>query len=114
MAAAAAAAHLGAGNDHLPILGRLDGVVVARLEEARPSRARVELCVRAEQLGAAAGAAVHTLVVGGPQLACEGALGAGPAEHPVLLGRELLAPLLLGLLDFVDLGGHSPSFARSV
>ena len=61
----------------------------------------VELGVGVEQLGAAPGAAEHALAVDVEQLARPGRLGAGPAQHGVTIGGELLLPLLLGLGDLV-------------
>src|SRR6185503_8028926 len=84
---------------HAPgvVLAQLDRLGDLRLREARPARAGVELHARVEELVAAAGAAVHAVVVLVPVLTGEGALGAALAEHLVLLGSELLAPLLVGL-----------------
>ena len=53
---------------------------------------------RVEQLGAASRAAVDAVVVTVPVLARERPLGAGLAQHLVLL-RAQLGPPLLGLLD---------------
>src|SRR5690606_36526638 len=47
----------------------------------------------------------------GVVLAREGALGACLAEHGVLLGAQLGAPLLVGLLHLV---GHGPHGSRAV
>src|SRR4051794_24077149 len=69
------------------------------LREARPARPRVELRARHEQLGATARAAIDAVVMAIPVLARERPLGARLAEHLVLLGRQLLAPLRVGLLD---------------
>jgi len=62
---------------------------------------RVELRLAAEQFVATGPAAVDAERLGVVVLAGEGALGAGLAEHVVLLGGELLTPLLVGLLDLV-------------
>ena len=59
-----------------------------------------------KQLGVAGLAGVDALGLGVGVLADEGALGAGLAQHGVLLRRELLAPLLVGLLHVV---GHGPN-----
>src|SRR5581483_3422470 len=96
---------------HLPVPGGLDGLSVGGLVEAGPARARVELGVGREQLGAAPRAAVDAVVMDIPQLAREGVLGTGLAQHAVLLGGQLLAPLLVGLADLLCLGGHGPSFS---
>src|SRR5690606_23628494 len=58
-----------------------------------------ELGVADEQLGTAGPAGVDALGLGVDVLAGERPLGAGLAEHVVLLGAEDLAPLLLGLLE---------------
>src|SRR5687768_16077462 len=78
----------------------LDVLLVLGLVEAGPARPGVELRARREQHGAAAGAAVGPVVVVVDVLAGEGPLGARPAQYLVLLGREFLAPLLVGLVDF--------------
>src|SRR5690606_14076095 len=57
----------------------------------------VELRLAAEQLGTAGAAAVHARGLGVDVLAGPRALGARLAEHVVLLGGELPAPLLLAL-----------------
>jgi len=62
---------------------------------------RVELRLAAEQLVATGPAAVDAQRLGVVVLTGEGALGAGLAEHFVLLRGELLTPLLVGLLDLV-------------
>src|SRR4029077_15384214 len=96
--AAAGAADLGAGHsvggvgEHLYVLGQ------GRLVEARPAGARLELRVGAEQRSAAPGAVVHAIFLDIPVLAGERALGALLAQHLVLLGRELVTPLGVGLL----------------
>src|SRR5204863_5393382 len=70
-----------------------------RIGEARPSGARVELGVRREELGAAAGAGIGAVVLRVDELAGERALGALPSEDVVLLGCEPGAPLLIGRRD---------------
>ena len=60
-----------------------------RVGEARPAGARLELGVRAEQLGAAAGAAVDAVVLDVDVLPGERPLGALLAHHVVLLGGQL-------------------------
>ena len=64
----------------------------------------MELGVGLEELGLAGLAPVDAGGLGVGVLADERALGAGLAQHVVLLGRELLAPLLVGLLHLV---GHA-------
>src|SRR5262249_16735531 len=78
------------------------------LDEARPTRPRVELRLGAEELRAAAGAAIdpgRVLVRVG---AGERTLGALLAQDRVALGSEPLAPLLVRQLQ---LGLHDPSVA---
>src|SRR5262249_4793294 len=68
---ATCAVHLGATHEEAPILLGLDLVVGDGFEEARPAGAGVELGVRAEQVGAAGGAAVGPGLVVVPVLAGE-------------------------------------------
>src|SRR6185312_1767386 len=77
-----------------------DPVARKGCEEARPAAMRIELRLAAEQFGATSAAAIHpdSLVVG--VLAGERSLGGSSPEHRVLLGRQLGAPLLIGL-DYV-------------
>ena len=77
----------------------LDRVERGRLDEARPPRAGVELRVGAEELRAAAGAAVDARVLGVGVRPGERPLGRLPAEDRVLVGRQAGAPLLVGELD---------------
>ena len=79
-----------------------------RLVEARPPGARIELRVGAEQLGAAAGAAIGAVVLDVDVLAGERALGPVLAQDLVLLGRQALAPLLVGQLNLA-IGIHVAS-----
>src|SRR5207237_9560797 len=78
----------------------LDVLLVFGLVEARPAGSGVELRARREQHGAAAGAAVGAVVMVVDVLPGEGSLGPRLPEHLVLLGRELLGDLLVGLLNF--------------
>ena len=71
------------------------------LEEARPAGARLELRVGREQRRAAAHAHVGAVVVAVPVLAGERPLGAGLAGDLVLLGRQPLTPLVVGLRELV-------------
>src|SRR5262249_5031143 len=105
--AARAAQDLGATHEEAVVGAQLDGLRDRRLGEARPAGAGVELRVAAEQHGAAARARVVAglLVVG--VLAGERRLGAGAAQHVVLLWRELLTPLLVGLLDSLLVSSHT-------
>src|SRR5262245_1948542 len=104
VATAAAADHLGAAHEQAVVRPQLDRLGDRGLVEARPPGARVELGVRAEQLAAAAGAPVEAVGVVVDVLTGEGALGVGLAQHAVLQRGQLLAPLLVRLLDLADLG----------
>src|SRR5690606_39816845 len=77
-------------------LEELDGVLGLGLVEARPAAVGLELRVRAEPLGAARTARVDALARLPQEVTGPGALGALLAQHVVLLGREELAPLLVG------------------
>src|SRR3990172_6465009 len=83
-------------------------LLVDRSPIGRPAGARVELGLRAEQLAAAADAAVDAFVLAIVIVPAEGALGALLAGHVVLHGRELGTPLGIGLGDF---GAHAPSWS---
>src|SRR5581483_2954048 len=104
---AAAAQHFLAHHAVAGVAPYLDVVFINRLVKARPAGAAIELGVRAEQLQAAADADVFALLVIVPVLAGESALGAVVSCDFVLLGRQLLAPLFIGLDYFVY---HLPSF----
>src|SRR5438067_9981934 len=92
--------HLGAAHQPGVVGLGLDVLLLRRRVVRRPAGAGIELGVRAEELGAAAHAAVHALVVVVPVLAAERLLGALLARHVVLHRRELLAPLGVGFLHF--------------
>src|ERR1700726_4588680 len=94
MAAAAAAMHLGAGHEKAAVGVGLDHLFERR-REARPAGAAVELRAGVEQGLAAAGAVVDPGAVLLVERARAGALGAVLAQHPVLLGRQAFAPLLV-------------------
>ena len=82
----------------------LDGLAARGRVERWPAAAGVVLRLGLEQLGAAAGAAVDAVGEDVVVLAGECPLGALLAQHAVLLGGQLLPPLLLGLLNL----GHLP------
>src|SRR5205823_6251920 len=103
MPAAAAAHDLGATHEQAVVGTQLDGLGDRRLGEARPTGAGIELGVRREQRRTAAGTSVRAVLLGVPVGAGEGALGALPAQHVVLLRCQLPAPLLVALDDL--LGG---------
>src|SRR5438105_13862178 len=96
MAATRGTAHLGSWNRHAPVAADLEGVLANGLVEAGPARARVEFRVRAEQVGAAAGAAVDPLVLHVHVCAGERGLGRRLPQNLVLVRRQLLLPILVG------------------
>src|SRR5207249_299805 len=85
VSAAGRAGRLGAGHEQGAVCLGGDRGGIARCEEARPARTRLELRLRSEELGVTAGAPVDTGPMLIPQLAAEGSLGALLTEHPVLL-----------------------------
>ena len=70
-----------------------------RLDEARPAGAGVELRLGAKQLRAAAGTPIDAGHLGVRVRARERPLRRLPSQDGVLLGREALAPLLVGQLE---------------
>src|SRR5690606_13274181 len=78
-----------------------DRLFLHRLVEARPARTRLELRLALEELLPARGADIGAVALVLPVLAGEGRLRPVLAQHLVLLGRELLPPLLVGLLDLL-------------
>src|SRR5215207_10422893 len=79
------------------VLDELDSVRRDRLSEARPARARVVLRAAIEERVAAGGTVVEAVFVGVHVLAGERVLGRRLAQDGVLLWREPLAPLLVGV-----------------
>ena len=104
VAAAAGAHDLGAHHAVARVGSQLDGLGGGRLVEAGPARARLEFRIGAEQLVPARRAAVDAVFLAVRVLAREWRLGPLPAQDLVLLRRQLLLPLLVGL---VDLRGHA-------
>ena len=98
VAPAARAGDLGPGHEERLVLVQLHGAGHRGLGEAGPAGTRVELGVRAEQLIAAGPAAVHPVGLGVRVGAGEGRLSALLAQDVKALGRQLLAPLLIGLI----------------
>src|SRR5205807_3323757 len=88
------------GPDHeVRVVGRLlDRRALRRGVEARPAAVGVELRLRLEQLGAAAGAQVRARRLRVPVLAREGALGSLLAQHVELRWGEVALPIRLALL----------------
>src|SRR5688572_3286662 len=113
MAAARGAHHLGARHPVARVRLGDHAVQRRRLVEARPAASRLELRVGAEELGAAARTAVHAVGVLVPIRAGERALRAFVAQDLVLLGRESLAPLLLGELCLRFHGSRVPRPGQS-
>src|ERR1700756_522819 len=99
MAAAFRAHDLGPHHPVARVRLLLDRLAARRRRERRPAAARVVLRVRLEQLGPAARAAVRPGLEDVVVLAREWRLCSLAAEDVVLLGRQLGAPLRLGLLD---------------
>src|SRR5262249_27670785 len=103
--AAALAVVLGARIDEEEILLRLERAGDGG-EEARPAGAGVELHRRGEERQAAAGAGEKPRPLLVVQRARAGALGAFFAQDLERLGREALAPLVLGELERLLRRGH--------
>ena len=81
--------------------------------EARPAGAGIELGIGREQRRPAARATERALALLAVERAREGALGAVLPGHVILLGRELLFPLGLGLADADrGLGVHPGSLSE--
>src|SRR5881397_760281 len=76
---------------------RLDVAPRHRVGEARPTGSRVELRGAVEERLAAADTAVNAILMVVPVRAGEGALGALFTGYVILVGRQLLLPLLFGL-----------------
>src|SRR5689334_1499263 len=100
------AATAGAANfcPHHPVRGvgvNLDRLGGGGLVEARPAGTGLELRVRAEERRSAPGTVVHAVVLHVPVPAGERPLSPLAAKDLVLLRRQLLAPLGVGLLDLV-------------
>src|SRR5262245_8935911 len=96
MAAAAAAMHLRADHAVAAVLGRLDGVGHG-VVEARPAGAALELPLGDEQRLVTAGAGERAGAFLEIERAAARRLGAVLAHDGVLLGRQQLAPLRLGV-----------------
>src|SRR6201999_935710 len=70
-----------------------------------------EFLAAAEQLGATGAALVDALGRGVGVLAGERPLGAGAAQDCVFVGRELLAPFVVGQLQLGGWGRHASTLA---
>src|ERR687888_2479330 len=97
MAFARGAEHLGPAHEEAPVLLGLDRALARRLEERRPPAAGVVLRVRAEELGAAAGAPVDARLEHVVVLAAERPFGPLLPEDAELLRRQVAPPLRLRL-----------------
>src|SRR5581483_8745700 len=95
------AAHLDPAHAVARVDLGLDRGVVRRLEEARPAGSRVELGVRAEQLGAAGAAAEDAVLLDEVEVAGPRRLGRRAAQDRVAVGVQLLPPLLVGLTNLL-------------
>ena len=84
-----------------------DGVAVHRVIKARPTATALEFRIGRKQVGLARRAPVHTVIMTIDVLAGPGTLGAGLAQHVILLWRQNVSPLFFGFLDF----WHAPIVA---
>src|SRR5947209_18184860 len=89
------------------IIVELDVLSIGRLRKARPAGTGIELRVRAKKLRVASSAAIDPVIVAMYILARERPLGTLTAQYLVLLGGELLSPLLLAGGYFLS---HGSSF----
>src|SRR5215813_8615138 len=71
--------------------------------KARPAGAGIELGIGREKLIATAGASIHSLFVMIPIFAGEGSFGALLSADGVLLGCQLLLPLIFAFFDLFHL-----------
>ena len=85
---------------------RFDMLLARRRAKARPTTAGVELRPGKEQHLPATHAAVCAVGFRVAVLAGERRLGAGLTRDAVLFGREVVAPLVVGLADLVGHGFH--------
>src|SRR5690349_5154670 len=114
MSAAAPAMHLDALHSVTAVALQTHRARIGGPCEARPAGAALELLLRPEQLGAAAGAEEPSGLVVVVESARERPLGALLPQHAVLLRRQLAAPLLVGLPDLVAHGDRIvPPSSRS-
>src|SRR6266702_81477 len=109
VAVAAGAARLHPAHAQRAVLDQPHRVGLGRLVERRPPAVALELRVRPEQLLPAGPAAVDADGLGVDVLAGERPLGAGLAQHVVLLRGQLAPPLLLGLGHLSGRVSHGPN-----
>src|SRR5215218_454012 len=100
------AVHLRAAHEEAAVFLGLDVLLVRRRPEARPARPGVVLGLGAEERFPAACTQVDAVFFVIPVLTREGPLGTLHAGYAVLLGRELLLPVLVGLVDLLRRIGH--------
>src|SRR5258708_35864734 len=98
MAAAVGTGDLGPSHKEALVDVLLDRRVIRRRVKARPAAVSVELRLRLEELGAAAGAQVRARRFGVPVLAGKGSLGALLTQDMELHWGQVALPLRLGLL----------------
>src|SRR5262245_25869747 len=110
MPAAGGAHHLGSNHPVGRVALFLDRVLARRRGKRGPAATRVVLGRGTEELGATPGAAVGPRLEHVVVLAAERRLGSLLTQDAELLGRQLPAPLLLGLLDLLH---APPSLERS-
>jgi len=107
MGVALRAAYLRARHGIGLVLVQANGVIVHRSIEAWPSRAGIVFGLGGEKRAAAGHAAIEAFALVVPIGAGEGTLGAVLARDVILLGRQVLAPLLVGFLDlWAGLASH--------
>jgi hypothetical protein len=111
MRIARGAANLGAAHEPRAILALAHGVRLGRRPEAGPAGAGIEFGIRRKQRRTTAYAFEHPVALFAVERMREGRLGAVLAGDTVLLGREQLSPLLVGLGDFSRAGIHAACFS---
>src|SRR5207247_1072794 len=111
--AAVGAVDLGPDHEERFVRLLLDQRALGRCVEARPPAVGVELGLRLEQPGPAAGAQVGAANVGVPVRARERPLSAFLAQHVVLSRGQVSSPLRFALLNwcFLHLAPNLPVFA---
>src|SRR4030095_4302164 len=105
---AKAAVHFGPNHAPAAVGFRFDVVCLHRFPKAGPARSRLELGVGSEQSVSAAHTPVHTLLFPVMVLSVKRPLCTFFAGYFVLLRSQLLAPLIVGLINFI---GHNSILA---
>src|SRR5262245_26549530 len=111
MRIARCATNLGAAHEPRAILVLAHGARLGRRPEARPTGAGIEFGIRRKERRTAAHALEHAVALFAVERMREGGLGAVLAGDPVLLGREQLSPLFVGLGDFSRAAIHGACFS---